>query len=125
MIDELLDEVQHLPFKFYFDNQFTVFNILSYLKNRDNDSTGTIRDNRIPKSCPLPQKKLFLKSKMRGEFVSSIDGEYDIIVVKWMKNNAATAASICHGVAQPSMVKRDSQKDIYKKYIIKYNGHLS
>lgn len=63
IIDELPDEVQHLPFKFYLDNLFTGFNILSYVKNRGYGSTETIRDNRFPKSCPLPQKKSFVKTK--------------------------------------------------------------
>lgn len=111
MVDELPDNMKHLPFKFYFDNLFTGFNILFYLKNTGFDSTGTIRDNRIPKNCPLPQKKVFVKSKMRGEFISSIDREDGIILVKWMDNNAVTTASTCHGVAPLSMVNRYSQKD--------------
>lgn len=67
-IDELPEKIKHFPFKFYFDNLFTGFNILYYLKNKGYDGTGTIRDNRVPKNCPLPQKKRFCKVKSKRRF---------------------------------------------------------
>ncbi|KAJ8968048.1 hypothetical protein NQ314_002482 [Rhamnusium bicolor] len=98
MIDEFSPDVSRLPLKFYFDNLFTGFNILHYLKQRGYDGTGTIRDNRIPKSCPLLAKNIFSKSQKRGDFISAIDKEDGIIIVKWLDNNAVSVASTCHGV---------------------------
>lgn len=54
LIDDFTPEVQAVPFSFYFDNLFTNIPLLSYLKSRGYDATGTIRENRIPKTCPLP-----------------------------------------------------------------------
>lgn len=61
MIDDFSPEVQNLPFCFYFDNLFTSFHLLTYLKARGYNATGTIRENRIPKSCPIQHKKILKK----------------------------------------------------------------
>ncbi|KAK9744216.1 Transposase IS4 [Popillia japonica] len=111
MIDDFSPDVSKLPLKFYFDNLFTGFNILHYLKQHDYDATGTIRDNRIPKSCPLPAKNTFSKSQKRGDFIPAIDKEDGIIVTKWLDNNVVSVASICHGVNSTAQVKRFSQKE--------------
>lgn len=90
--------------RFYFDNLFTGFNVLYYLKNRGYDGTGTIRENRIPKSCPLPDRKHFVKNNSKGESQSTLDKEDGIIVVKWV-DNLVCAASTCHGVAPNFLCK--------------------
>ena len=56
MIDDFDPDVQQLPFSFYFDNLFTGFPLLVYLISRGFSGTGTIRENGIPRSCPLPCK---------------------------------------------------------------------
>ena len=54
MIDEFPENLKKLPFKFYFDNLFTNFNLLFNLRQRGYDGMGTMRENRIPKCCILP-----------------------------------------------------------------------
>ncbi|KAG5869432.1 hypothetical protein JTB14_003124 [Gonioctena quinquepunctata] len=113
MIDDFSPDVSKLPLQFYFDNLFTGFNILHYLKQRGYDGKGTIRDNRIPKSCPSPAKNMFFKSKSqkRGDYVSAIDKEDGISVVKWLDNNVVSVASTCHGINPTSLVKRFFRKE--------------
>jgi hypothetical protein len=110
MIDEFSDIHKQLPFKFYFDNLFTGFNIPFHLKERGYGATGTIRENRIPKNCPLPHKK-DIKRKVRGEFDSRISKEDGIMLIKWMDNNIVSAASTCHGIEPVDNVQRYSQTD--------------
>lgn len=48
-----------LPYVIHIDNLFTGINLMVYLKNLGYGAVGTIRENRIPKSCPMsPNKKL-------------------------------------------------------------------
>ncbi|KAG5896920.1 hypothetical protein JTB14_028148 [Gonioctena quinquepunctata] len=82
MIDEIPEDIKTLPFKFYFDNFFTNLNLLFNLKQKGYDGIGTMRDNRVPKSFKLPQKKQIAKTKKWG------DEEDEIILVKWMNNNS-------------------------------------
>lgn len=105
MIDEL--PVQNLPYKFYFDNLFTSLSLLSHLKNRGFHATGTIRENRIPKSCPLLSKKE-LKKQKRGYYISSIEKNHGVILVKWVDNSVVTVASTLHGVNPITTVNRYS-----------------
>ena len=53
MIDELPEDIMRLPFRFYFDNLFIGMNLLYHLKSLEFGATGTIRQNRIPKKCPI------------------------------------------------------------------------
>ncbi|KAG5888844.1 hypothetical protein JTB14_019109 [Gonioctena quinquepunctata] len=92
---------------FYFHNSFTGFNILHYIKNREFDGTGTIRDNRVPQSCGLPSKKEF-GNKRRGEYESALDKKEGIMMVKWSDNAPVSAVSTCDGVSPVPQVKRYS-----------------
>lgn len=108
MLEDLPKEKQNLPYKLYFDNLFTGLNLLAYFKDRGYNSTGTIRANRIPKNCPLSEKKVMQKN-LRGYYESAIERTSGIIIVSWMDNNIVTVASTCHGVFPTSTVKRFSQ----------------
>ncbi|XP_044766308.1 piggyBac transposable element-derived protein 3-like [Coccinella septempunctata] len=111
MIDEFPEHCKHLPIKFYLDNLFTSFNLLYYLKQKGYDGTGTMRENRIPKSCNLPPKKVMSKTKKRGDLVSAIDREDGILITKWMDNNVVIVASTCHGINPVTKAKRYSQSE--------------
>ncbi|KAJ8926533.1 hypothetical protein NQ314_021096 [Rhamnusium bicolor] len=52
MIFDILEK-RKLSYTFYFDNLFTSFTILKYLKDQGYAASGTIRENRIPKNCIL------------------------------------------------------------------------
>lgn len=110
MMDEIPENIKSLPFRFYFDNLFTGFNVLFYLKQRGYDGTGTIRENRLPKSCPLLLKK-DLKKEKRGNYIAKIDKEDGIMILKWIDNNVVTSASTCHGIHPITSVKRFSRTE--------------
>lgn len=65
MLDDLPEEKKNLSYSIYFDNLFTGFNLLVDLRERGYGGTGTMRDNRIPKSCPISKNSM---SKERGEY---------------------------------------------------------
>lgn len=63
-VDTLLEDV---PYKLFFDNLFTSFDLLCDLKAREIRASGTLRANRIGKNCPLtdPSK---MKTSLRGKW---------------------------------------------------------
>ncbi|KAJ4450058.1 hypothetical protein ANN_01465, partial [Periplaneta americana] len=58
-------ELKALPFDLYFDNLFTGILVLSHLKELEYGGTGTIRQNRIPKDCPMQNLETLKKTKWR------------------------------------------------------------
>jgi len=127
MLDDLPDEKKNLSYSIYFDNLFTGFNLLVDLRERGYGGTGTIRDNRIPKSCPISKNSM---SKERGEYKSTISREDGLIVVRWVDNSVVSMSSNCHGTEPVSTVRRFSQQQ--KKFIqvprpaiiANYNKHM-
>lgn len=114
MIEELPDNLKSLPFSFYFDNLFTTFSLLSYLRLKGYGGTGTIRENRLPRSCPLSDKKL-LGKKERGYFENTISKTDGILIAKWVDNSVVCIATNQYGVNPVTNVRRYSQKE--KKHI--------
>lgn len=110
MINSFHPSIKSLPFKFYFDNFFTNFDLLNFLRERGYGGTGTIRENRIPKDCPLQNTKS-LKKNARGSFYHQISKEDAVLVCKWVDNSVVCVASNCHGVNPISEVRRFSKKD--------------
>lgn len=110
MIDDFPPDIQALPFHFFFDNLFTVFPLLVYLKSRGYNATGTIRENRIPKSCPIPKKDV-LKSERRGHFATMKMDETEIRLTKWVDNNVVAIASTLVGSQPVSHTYRYSRAD--------------
>ncbi|KAG5881582.1 hypothetical protein JTB14_034802 [Gonioctena quinquepunctata] len=49
--------VRNLPYVIYIDNLFTGMNLLAFLRTSGYGAIGTIRENRIGKSCPLTRKQ--------------------------------------------------------------------
>lgn len=106
MLDELPQK--DLPYEIFIDNLFTSFSVLKELKNRGYGVTGTLRENRLPKDCPLIDKKAMAKQP-RGYFASTISKDDGIIVVRWMDNAVVTVVSTSYGVQPITSVKRYSQ----------------
>ncbi|KAK8787485.1 hypothetical protein V5799_022738, partial [Amblyomma americanum] len=106
MVNELPSEAHHFPFFFYFDNLFTSIPLLMHLKGQGYEG-GTVRQNRVPKECPIARPD-FVKRQPRGheEHVLSDDG---IIVFRWMDNSVVTIASTIHGVEPVSSADRYSR----------------
>lgn len=129
MIDDFPPEWRELPFSFYFDNLFTSLPLLNYLKARGYNGTGTIRENRIPSSCPLPDKKEF-KKEARGKSISSKVQGTTIRVTKWMDNAVVTMASSCNGIELKAKAPRYSKQarsriTVDQPYVVaQYNKYM-
>ncbi|KAL4132154.1 hypothetical protein QTP88_009361 [Uroleucon formosanum] len=113
MLEDLPNSKKNLPYSLYMDNLFTGINVFNYLKYLGYSAIGTIRQNRIPKNCPLTDKNKFSK-KERGSFETAIEKK-GILLVRWMDNAVVTMASTDVGTEKVSSVKRYSQK--HKKHI--------
>lgn len=111
-----------LPYKFYLDNLFTSISLFNFLRSNGYGATGTFREDRLARNCPLEEKKSLKKANRRGTFVSAIDQTHGILFVKWTDNNIVTVGSTCHGVYPTSNVKRYSQAE--KKFIQVTRPHV-
>lgn len=109
MIDELRSKSM-LRYNFFFDNLFTGNNLLCTLKANGYGATGTIRDNRLPRECPLQNKKILEKQK-RGTFSTVLDKNSGIQYVRWLDNKAVTVASTEFGVSPIKNVERFSRNE--------------
>ena len=107
MLDNLPHDTKSLPFRLYFDNLFTGFNLINHLKQRGYGATGTIRENRVPKDCGLTNSKTMKKMK-RGSFEVLKSVEENISVIRWVDNSVVTVASSCHSVQPIGNVQRYS-----------------
>lgn len=101
-------------FHLYFDNFFTTLKLLEELRLLGFKATGTIRENRLGKECPVSHSSM-LKKKSRGTFEYVTSEDNSIMLCKWHDNNVVTVASNYNKVYPLNEVKRFSQKE--KKYI--------
>ena len=99
-----------LAYRLYFDNLFTGMNLLKYLKDNGYGGTGTFRENRIPKDCPLTSSAK-MKKNLRGTFEHAYSKDDGIIITRWMDNSVVTVASTCHDTDPTNTVGRYSQKE--------------
>ncbi|KAJ6643847.1 PiggyBac transposable element-derived protein 3 [Pseudolycoriella hygida] len=95
------------PYHFYCDNYFSSIPLLSELKDRGYNCTGTIKANRVGKDCPLMDMKRF-KKQYRGyaEVVTAHHKKNKIFLNRWKDNSAVTVASACYAVNPTASVKR-------------------
>nr|CAI5866807.1 unnamed protein product [Callosobruchus analis] len=80
--DRLHSVKDNLNYHIFFDNLFTSLPLLLELKSRGLKGTGTIRENRLPKNCPIKSADK-LRKEQRGslDFASSVNNE--LTVCKW------------------------------------------
>ncbi|KAJ8934050.1 hypothetical protein NQ314_013611 [Rhamnusium bicolor] len=127
MLEELPEK--NLSYSIHIDNLFTGLDLLSYLKHLGYNGIGTIRDNRISKSCPLVNKQEFAK-KERGAIQHVLDKNDGIILVRWKDNAVVTMASTIAGVSPMGNVRRYSQQEkrhiqVNRPFCIEqYNNHM-
>lgn len=130
MLDELPVEVKDLPYSLFFDNLFTGFPLLAYLKLRGYNGTGTIRENRIPTSCPLP-RKIILAKKARGHFESTKMTGTDIRLTKFVDSAVVCMASSCFGIEPKTTASRFSKEtgkivNFKRPYVVsEYNQNMA
>jgi len=87
------------------DNLFTGLNVFNYLRCMGYSAIGTIRQNRVPKNCPLSDKKQFSK-KERGSFETALKKNIGILLVRWIDNAAMTMAFTNVGTENITSVRR-------------------
>ncbi|XP_046393650.1 piggyBac transposable element-derived protein 3-like [Ischnura elegans] len=111
MLDEIPQEKKNLAYKLYFDNLFTGFELLKELRSRGYGATGTIRENRIPKDCPImPSKEI--RNKQRGFYDKCLSEEDGILLVKWVDNSTVRVATTCHSIQPVAPVRRFSRAEM-------------
>lgn len=129
LFSEISEEKQKFKYKFYMDNLFSGPALFSFLTFYGYSAIGTIRDNRLPKGCPLTSKVLF-KKKNRGYFETALEKNKGQLFVRWMDNSVVTMISSSCGTQEISQAKRYSQqqkKNIMvprPKLIAQYNKHM-
>ncbi|XP_046404683.1 piggyBac transposable element-derived protein 3-like [Ischnura elegans] len=111
MLDEIPQEKKNLAYKLYFDNLFTGFELLKELRSRGYGATGTIRENRIPKDCPIiPSNEI--RNKQRGFYDQCLSKEDGILLVKWVDNSTVRMATTCHSIQPVAPVRRFSRAEM-------------
>jgi hypothetical protein len=108
MLEEFPKEIKNLPYRFYFDNLFTGLNLLKFLKLNGYQGTGTMRENRMPKECPMSNQNCMMK-KNRGEIESAIEKNSGTFFARWKDNGVVTIGSTIHGINPLSKTKRYSK----------------
>lgn len=116
LLSSYSNEKKDLPYHLFFDNLFTTLPLLHELQNRGYDGTGTLRANRLDKSCPLKSQSSIDKSG-RGCFhsVTGVMDDTQVNVTRWKDNAVVTAASTLLRENPVGEVRRWSKAD--KKHI--------
>lgn len=130
---QMLQEVRNIKKSFryniFLDNLFTGPNILYALKQNGYGVTGTIRDNRVPKECPLTPKALMNKQD-RGSYSTTLEKRSGIQYIRWKDNSVVTVASTSYGVQPIQNVDRFSRSEKRKvpitrpHAILQYNKNM-
>jgi DNA excision repair protein ERCC-6 len=129
LLDEIPDYKRELKYNIYMDNLFSSPALFSFLRFRGYSAIGTIRENRIPKNCPLTNKTIF-KKKSRGYFETAVERKDGLLYLRWMDNAVVTMISSSCGSQNVGQVKRFSQKEKRNvlvprpRLIAKYNMYM-
>nr|CAI5860738.1 unnamed protein product [Callosobruchus analis] len=97
----ILVQYSTVPFHLFFDNFFTSLHLLEELRIMGLKGTGTIRENRVGKACPL-SRSTEMRKKERGatEFVSSDNlheaSRYDRLDHLVVYQEKQTRCNVCH-----------------------------
>ncbi|XP_066943510.1 piggyBac transposable element-derived protein 3-like [Macrobrachium rosenbergii] len=81
----------------YFDNFFTLYDLLKSRAEQNIKATGTVRDNRTAGAAKLMKPNAVMKKNTRGEFDFRCDGR--AFVCKWKDNSIVTIASNTRSLA--------------------------
>ncbi|XP_037115308.1 piggyBac transposable element-derived protein 3-like [Syngnathus acus] len=114
LLDNLPDAVRALPLRIYIDNYFTGLPLVAELRRRGYACTGTIRENRIPRSCPITDQKA-MKRKPRGAVSVVYDTANKIALTRWKDNAVVTIASTLaaeHPLQKVSRWSRQEKKKV-------------
>lgn len=109
---------------------FTGIPALLQLKTLGFNATGTIRENRLPNSCPIKQKKKETKKLGRGFMTGkSVEG-LNLHVTKWVDNAVVSVASTVYGMSPVTKALRYSSEkqskiEVPRPFVVaKYNQFM-
>ncbi|XP_068245431.1 piggyBac transposable element-derived protein 3-like [Palaemon carinicauda] len=128
LFEKLPSHIKDIPVRFYF-NYFTSLPLVNHLQEINYGATGTIRDNRIPKTCPINSTNE-MKDVPRGDTDVVVDNIYKILLVRWKDNAVVSMVSNISPVYPLESVSRWSAKDkkkisVSQTYLIgDYNRHM-
>ena len=105
LLDKLPLSIESMLLEFYFDNYFTGLPLLNQLSLLNYGGTGTIRENRVLKDCPLKSTKVIKRGK-RGAIDIVFDDNHNLALGRWKDNAIVTLASNQHVVAPVQKARR-------------------
>ncbi|XP_068213979.1 piggyBac transposable element-derived protein 3-like [Palaemon carinicauda] len=129
LFEKLPSYIKDIPVRFYLDNYFTSLPLVNHLQEINYGATGTIRDNRIPKTCPINSTNE-MKKVPRGDTDVVVDNIHKILLVRWKDNAVVSVVSNISPVYPLESVSRWSAKDkkkisVSRPYLIgDYNRHM-
>ena len=101
---DLLDVLPRGPcYHVFMDNFFTSMRLLKFLTHNNIKASGTLRSNRLSKSCSLHHKTVLNKGK-RGDITQ--ETSEDVTVMAWKDRKVVLFASNCDGRAPEHKVQR-------------------
>ena len=111
LLDKVLaeDKFQHHQFHVMFDNLFTSAPLLRALKERSQDGTGTLRQNRLSNN-PLSSVQ-YLKKQRRGTMEGAETTDKALKVTRWKDNQVVSVLSTVYGVEPKDNAKRWSREE--------------
>ena len=129
----VLELVEALPkgpsYHIFMDNFFCSVRLLKFLGSNNIKASGTLRQNRLSKSCSLREKKTLQKEK-RGAIAQETAIDNCTTVMAWKDNKVVLFASNCDGSSPEHKVERfcrDEKKRVLVKQpkaIEKYNASM-
>uniref|UniRef100_A0A336M992 CSON012399 protein n=1 Tax=Culicoides sonorensis TaxID=179676 RepID=A0A336M992_CULSO len=99
---------KNIRYQISFDNLFTTITLLQDLKTRGIQASGTIRENRIDKSCPITSSK-DMKKHNRGSIEVATDKTSGVSLIRWKDNNVVTLGTNFDTVQPIKKVQRYSR----------------
>jgi hypothetical protein len=93
LLDQYGEDKKNFPYHIVCDNLFTLALLMNELKNRGYNCTGTIRPNRLDKTCPLTRSEYIAKHKSRDymETVTTNMDRNQFLVTRWKDNAVVTS----------------------------------
>lgn len=112
VVIKLVERLHEPGHKIFFDNFFTTFQLLEYLRHKNHIAIGTVRINRFNNPPLVTDKEL--SNKGRGSYDQVVSRDGAIVLVKWQDNKSIHLGSNFVGAGIADVVKRWNKKT--KKY---------
>ena len=127
---ELLDVMpKGESYHVFMDNFFCSMRLLKFLGDKNIRASGTLRQNRISKSCTISRKKIMQQGK-RGDMEQETAADNSTTLIAWKDNRVVYFASNCDQKSPEQNVKRycrDAKQKVTVKQplgIHKYNKSM-